>query len=99
MGKFGLPIEIIPFAWEETFRQVKALGCTPIRREKEGKTFITDNHNYIFDCDFGFIQDAQKLNDQLHNIPGVVETGLFLNKTDVFIIGKNSGELEIIQKK
>ncbi|PZP49311.1 MAG: ribose 5-phosphate isomerase A [Pseudopedobacter saltans] len=99
LGKFGLPVEIIPFAWEETFRQVSALGCTPKRREKDGEIFITDNHNFIFDCDFGFIQDAYKVNDQLHNIPGVVETGLFLDKTDVFIIGKNSGELEIIKKK
>lgn len=99
LGPFGLPVEIIPFAWEETFRQVKALGCTPTRREKDGKIFITDNHNYIFDCDFGLIVDAYKLNDQLHNIPGVVETGLFLDKTDVLIIGKNSGELEIFNKK
>lgn len=99
LGKFGLPIEIIPFGWEETFRQVKALGCTPVQRKKDDSVFITDNHNYIFDCDFGLIENPYVLNDRLHNIPGVVETGLFLDKTDVLIVGKNSGELEIIERK
>ena len=99
LGKFGLPVEIIPFAWEETFRQVAALGCVPTRREKEGKVVITDNQNYIFDCDFGLIEDAYRLDSQLQAIPGVVETGLFLDKTDVLIIGKSSGELEIHHKK
>ncbi|MFT4205056.1 MAG: ribose-5-phosphate isomerase RpiA [Chitinophagaceae bacterium] len=99
LGKFGLPVEVIPFAWEETFRQVKALGCTPVRREKGGNVFVTDNHNFILDCDFGLIQDAYRLNDQLHNLPGVVETGLFLDKTDVLIIGKNAGGIEVIEAK
>lgn len=99
LGAFGLPLEIIPFAWEETCRQVQALGCKPVRREKYGQIFITDNHNYTFDCDFGLIQNAYELNDKLHGLPGVVETGLFLDKTDVLIIGKNSGELEIIHRK
>lgn len=99
LGAFGLPVEIIPFGWEETFRQVQALGCQPTKREKDGITVITDNHNYIFDCDFGLIENAYKINDQLHSIPGVVETGLFLGKTDVLIIGKNNGELEILNRK
>ncbi|QES90063.1 ribose-5-phosphate isomerase RpiA [Rhizosphaericola mali] len=99
LGAFGLPIEIIPFGWEETFREVTALGCTPKRREKNEEIFITDNHNFIFDCDFGLIENPHDVLQKLQGIPGVVESGLFLDKTDVLIIGNNDGTLKIIESK
>lgn len=99
LGAFGLPIEIIPFGWEETFREVTALGCMPKRREKDGEIFITDNHNFIFDCNFGLIENPHDVLKKLQGIPGVVESGLFLDKTDVLIIGNNDGTLKIIESK
>jgi ribose 5-phosphate isomerase A len=61
---------------------------------KDGKPFITDNHNYIIDLQLKAPLDLETLNG-LKNISGVVETGLFLNKCDRIIVG--SDELKIIE--
>ncbi len=97
LGKFPLPVEIVPFAFELTVRKLNALGCRPLIRKKDGKDFITDNGNLIADCHFYLIDDPETLNHQLHLIPGVVETGLFLNsKVASIYIGDSSGEVRIM---
>src|ERR1700694_1000780 len=52
LGRFPLPVEIVPFAGELTQKQLQRLGCTATLRQKEGRTFISDNGNYILDCHF-----------------------------------------------
>jgi ribose 5-phosphate isomerase A len=79
LGSFPLPVEIVSFAAELILRQIQALGCEPVIRKKDGKNFITDNGNLVADCHFRRIDFPLTLNNQLHHIPGVVETGLFLN--------------------
>lgn len=87
LGKFSLPVEVVPFASELTMRFIKALGCEPVLRKFNGNVFTTDNGNLIVDCAFGEIKDAAWLDMRLKMIPGVVETGLFSSKsvTRIFV--------------
>lgn len=92
LGKFDLPVEIIPFAAELTLKRLKETGTTPALRLSNHETFITDNGNYIADCNYYPIKDPGELNIQLHQIPGVVETGIFFNKmVNSFYIGYKNG--------
>jgi ribose 5-phosphate isomerase A len=79
LGKFPLPVEIVHFASSLTIKQIKELGCTPKVRQNNGKDYISDNGNLIIDCQFDQITDPAELSFKLLSIPGVVETGLFLN--------------------
>lgn len=99
LGKFLLPVEVIPFAMELTVRQLKNLGCTTTIRQDNGSRYMTDNGNVIVDCNFKKIEQVQQLNDSINAIPGVVENGLF-PKTIVskIIVGLESGEVRIISK-
>lgn len=99
LGKFKLPVEVIPFGWEQTARHIAALGGKYQVRQRNGADFITDNENLILDCDFGDIVDAAKLELALHEIPGVAECGLFVNRTDTLIIGYTNGDIKIVEKE
>jgi ribose 5-phosphate isomerase A len=96
LGAFPLPIEIIPFASTLTIQKIRAFGCTVSLRMDKSKEYITDNGNLILDCKFGSIKDPSALNMQLHLIPGVVETGLFVGMNPTIIIGRPDGRIEII---
>jgi ribose 5-phosphate isomerase A len=97
LGSFRLPVEIVPFGWETTARQVERLGCLAVRRE-EGKTpFVTDNGNWIVDCDFGAIPDPASLHRSLKTITGVVETGLFVDTADWVVVATDT-EVQILPK-
>lgn len=98
LGNFGLPIEVVPFCWELTKKDIEALGGKAIlRKEKEkGKVFVTDNGNYILDYDFGKIKDPKNLHERLKLITGVVETGLFYDMVSKVLIG-SAGEVEEIK--
>lgn len=95
LGKFPLPIEVVPFGWEITSRQIDKLGpCNPVLRKENNAPFVTDNGNYILDCQFEAIHEPEDLNRQLNRIPGVVENGLFVNLSDIVIIGGRNGVVE-----
>ncbi|MEK4043154.1 ribose-5-phosphate isomerase RpiA [Paenibacillus sp. FSL H8-0048] len=97
LGKFPLPVEIVPFAWEWTVAALAKLGCkTELRRSGED-LYKTDNGNYIADCRFEAIQSAAELALALQRIPGVVEHGLFIGIADLAIIGKSDGTIEIVE--
>lgn len=93
LGRFALPIEVIPFGLASTRNMIESLagdcGCEgeiKLRLGPGGKPFVTDNSNYILDCAFGEIEDPEALDDALKLIPGVVENGLFLGIADMAII-------------
>ncbi|MCY0881372.1 MAG: ribose-5-phosphate isomerase RpiA, partial [Firmicutes bacterium] len=87
LGKFLLPVEVVPFAWELTQTRVEAAGCRSIRRQTAtNEPFVTDNGNYILDCDFGRIDDPKTLHETLIHIPGLVETGLFVDMAAVIVV-------------
>ena len=93
LGAFSLPVEIVPFAYELTMRNLAALDCKPTLRSAEGKTFVTDNGNYIADCAFGVIESPAELSSRLKSIPGVVEHGLFVKMTETVIVGSGEGTI------
>jgi len=99
LGKFPLPVEVIPFAHKQVEHKIFNLNiCKKMTlRQANGEIFVTDHHNYILDCECEKINDAYALNISLHLIPGVVETGLFIGMTDQSIIGYDDGRVEIIK--
>ena len=94
LGAFPLAVEVIPFGWEVTRRQLEQFGGVPTLRQREGKPFVTDQGHYIIDCALSQIEDAPRLNHQLNQLPGVVENGLFVDMTDRLIIGSPDGIAE-----
>lgn len=95
LGKFPLPVEVIPSGWSQVYRKIIALGCRQAEiRQKNGQAFITDNGHYILDCHFDQITNPVDLNIQLHLIPGVVEVGLFCNMADIVVTGYTDGRIE-----
>lgn len=89
LGSYPLPVEVIPFGFEATAKKISQLGCTPKLRKKDNQVFISDNGNYILDCQFDSITDPKALHAILKQLVGVVETGLFVGMTDKVIIGKD----------
>lgn len=88
---FALPVEIVQFGWEATKRVVDGVCGQSELRGGIHKPLVTDNGNYILDCHFDGIDDPEKIELQLNNIPGVVENGIFVNRADKVIIGTMNG--------
>jgi len=84
-----VPIEIHPFGVTPALKAVEKLGAKVSLRLSSGKLgpLVTDNGNYILDADFGPIADPWWLNRELHAIPGVIETGMFLGYAHIAYIG------------
>jgi ribose 5-phosphate isomerase A len=88
LGKFPLPIEVIPMARSYVARQIVKLGGQPVLREG----FTTDNGNLILDVHNLKIMNPVELEGKLNNIVGVVTNGLFaLRPADVLILGTPGG--------
>ena len=74
-----LPVEVTPFSHEVHVSFFRSLGASPeLRREVDGKPFVTDNGNFIYHCRFERIVDPLRTELSLKSHAGVVETGLFL---------------------
>ncbi len=84
-----LPVEVIPFAVAAERAYLESIGATvATRTSPEGTVFVTDESNLILDCDFGPIDDLERLDALLHVRAGIVEHGLFLGlTTDLLIAG------------
>lgn len=97
-GNLPLPVEVIPFGHRQVMRKIQSMtDCKNVKlRTEGGQPFITDHEHYILDCEYGRIDEADRLSDQLHRIPGVVETGLFLNMANKAVIGYENGKIEIL---
>ncbi len=93
LGDFKVPVEVTKFASELTAKKIEGLGGISKLRVKDGQTFITDNGNYIYDCDFGKIENPKELCERLNMIPGVVENGIFPNMADTIIIAHKDGKI------
>ena len=92
LGRFPLPIEVLPFAGAWVARALDELGGTPTpRRSAGGPPFRTDQGNAIFDTAFGPIEDVRSLAVRLSQIAGIVEHGLFLDEIDTVFIGRSDG--------
>lgn len=87
VGKFKLPIEVIPFAYNYVVNQLKKINGKGIKRILADEPFITDEGNYIIDADFGLIENPDQLSDSLNKIEGIVGHGLFINLATTIIMG------------
>ena len=88
LGKFPLPIEVIPMARSMVARELVKRGGQPVYREG----FTTDNGNIILDVHNMEIMEPVKLEQELNDIPGVVTVGLFARKpADVLLLGMEDG--------
>lgn len=97
LGKFPLPVELVSFASALTLQKIRELGCSASIRIENGEEYKTDNGNLVADCRFTNIPDPATLNRDLHLIPGIVETGLFLNSmVSHIIIGNKDGTTRIL---
>lgn len=91
-GSFPLPIEVIPFGWGSTAREIESLTKgRVVLRERNGTPFKTEAGNLIVDVHLARIDRPLELEIALNQIPGVVETGLFIGRTDVLIVGTPDG--------
>ena len=88
---FPLPVEVVPFGWGCTAREIESLGCKAVMRVRDGQYFKTEAGHYILDVHIDRIDDPHGLEAKLNGIPGVVETGLFVERTDVLIVGGAEG--------
>jgi ribose 5-phosphate isomerase A len=92
LGAHPLPIEVVPFAHHAIQKELETLGYKgAFRLQKEGQLFLTDNNNYILDIHLKKLKDPKKIDKEIRSIPGVVETGLFLNLAGRVIIGYEDG--------
>lgn len=99
LGKFPLPVEVIPFAEALLTRRISALGATVIvRKSPDGVVFKTDEGHHILDCHFGKIPDPPALARTLSDMPGVVEHGLFINLASVVLLAKGDQVVELASK-
>lgn len=86
-----LPIEVMPFGWGNTASQIETLGGKAVARQQGGQFFTTEGGHYILDWRIDRIEDPGALERQLNVIPGVVETGLFVGRTSVLVVGTPQG--------
>jgi ribose 5-phosphate isomerase A len=91
LGRFPLPVEVIPMARAHVARQLAALGGQPVLRDG----FITDNGNLILDVHGLSITDPRGVEAQINQIAGVVTNGLFAARgADVLLLGTAAGVVE-----
>mgnify|MGYP005782153573 FL=1 len=91
LGKFPLPVEVVPFGAQLVFNRFERKGYKPSWRMDGDQKFLTDEKNYIIDLHLGEIDHPEKLADELIHMVGVVETGLFLNRVNDVIVGTQNG--------
>ncbi len=92
LGRFPLPVEVIPMAQAAVARQMAALGGEPRLRLKDGKPLVTDNGCYIIDLVGLQIAEPARLEQDINNIVGVVTVGLFARRgANVGLLGMADG--------
>jgi ribose 5-phosphate isomerase A len=96
LGRFPLPVEVIKMALPIVTRKLEAFSLNPkLRHHPDGSKFITDEGNYILDCQCGEIANPVKTAGNIRGITGVVEHGLFLGMASLALIAGDNGVAEI----
>jgi ribose 5-phosphate isomerase A len=94
LGKFPLPVEVIPMARSHVGRDLLKRGGHPVLREN----YKTDNGNLILDCHGLMIMDPPQLEAELNNVAGVVTNGIFARRpADVLLLADPSG-VKVLKK-
>jgi ribose 5-phosphate isomerase A len=88
LGKFALPVEVVPFATEFVRTRLAELGARVMHRTIAGTPALTDQSNHILDAALDEIPKPTEIAAAIAAIPGVVEHGLFLDEIDTIVIGR-----------
>lgn len=92
--KWPVPIEVLSFGMGNAQRALERWGrVTP--RERQGRLFVTDSGNHILDLHAGVLADPAAFDRELQQVPGVVETGLFIARADVVVVAGEHGIREL----
>jgi ribose 5-phosphate isomerase A len=104
LGRFPLPVEVVPFGLAATRRAIEAAGAAAgvagpalLRRTSDGHAFVTDQGHWILDVGLERIPDPRALADRLACIPGVVEHGLFIGLAQIAVLA-GSGGVRIVER-
>jgi ribose 5-phosphate isomerase A len=99
-GDHPIPVEIVPFGYRSTLGKIRKISEKAVLREGSGKIgpVITDNGNLVADVYFRSMRRPDLVDEKLKNIPGVVETGLFLGMCDVAYVGRRDGKVDIMRR-
>lgn len=97
LGKFPLPVEVIPMATSLVTCALAELGFTTrLRQKPDGSVYVTDQRNYLLDCTGVMIEDPYQMIAEINSIVGVVEHGIFLDMVSFAII---ASENEVIERR
>lgn len=88
--RFPVPVEVVPFAWTVEADALESLGAHVLRRGG-GDPFLTDQRNFILDCDFGPIDHPSELAARLDARPGIVAHGLFIDLATDLVVATERG--------
>jgi ribose 5-phosphate isomerase A len=95
LGKFPLPVEVVPFARALIAKRISDLGAkVSLRKYAYGNPYTTDEGHNILDCQFGRIPDPRALANVLSGMPGIMEHGLFIDMADVALIATADGVVQ-----
>ncbi|MEO8530140.1 MAG: ribose-5-phosphate isomerase RpiA [Deltaproteobacteria bacterium] len=105
LGKFALPVEVVPFGMKSTARMIAELlmrvdvQSTKMALRMAGDApYVTDCGNHIYDLSLGYIDNPRQLAAGLTLIPGVIESGLFIGLCDTVIIGHTDGGTQVRER-
>lgn len=101
LGKMPLPVEIVPFGYRSTLLRMKKLGFdVKMRMSDSNELYLTDGGHYIGDIHFlKPLDNPEQVNQQLLNLPGIIETGFFFHLAGRVIIGYEDGHTEELSVK
>jgi len=88
--KRAIPVEVLVFGHLTTLRALERFG-QPVLRLRDGAPLLTDSGNYIYDVGVAPLADPRSVDRALHELPGVVETGLFCGRADWVIVAEAQG--------
>ena len=92
LGKFPLPVEVIPYGSQQLLRIFDEKGFQPVlRTDENGEVLTTDGGHYIIDLHLEVIEQPESLATYLDELVGVVEHGLFLNMVSKVVVGSEKG--------
>src|SRR5712692_9645340 len=100
-GEQPIPVEVTPFAYHATLTKINRISEKAVLREApSGKVgpVITDNGNLIIDAYYRNLRRPDIIDEKLGKIPGVVETGLFLEMCDTAYVGRKDGKVDILRR-
>lgn len=97
LGRFPLPVEVVPYGEKQLFQLFEEKGYRPsFRLTADGELLVTDCQHHIIDLHLDVIEQPHSLNEELNQLVGVVEHGLFLEMVQTVIIGQEDGVKTIV---